>query len=113
MTVETLEANGIEQNNHENPSTENALALKHPAMIYGNRPVEASHLNIVSTYSSVGSNRPVVASGLNISSTITISGARPIAVSGLKVSETYTVMGNRPVASNDIDDPASLMGFLD
>ncbi|OKH18145.1 hypothetical protein NIES593_22455 [Hydrococcus rivularis NIES-593] len=78
-----------------------------------NRPVEASHLKVVSTYSSVGGVRPVVASGMEVSSTLAISGNRPIAASHLKISETYTVMGNRPVASNEIDDPAALMGFLD
>ena len=79
----------------------------------GNRPIEASHLNIVSTYSSVGANRPVVASGMDITGTLTISGQRPIMASHLQVSETYAVMGSRPVASNEIDDPALLMGFLD
>jgi hypothetical protein len=78
-----------------------------------NRPVEASHLKVVSTYTSVGGVRPVVASGMEISSTLAISGNRPIALSHLNISETYSVMGNRPVASNEIDDPATLMGFLD
>lgn len=82
-------------------------------MLPGNRPIEASHLNVVSTYKSVGAARPVVAGGMEISSTLTISGQRPIMVSHLNVSETYTVMGNRPVASNEIDDPALLMGYLD
>jgi len=79
----------------------------------GNRPVEASHLNVVSTYTSVGGMRPVTASGMEVSGTLAISGNRPIAASHLQVSETYTVMGSRPVASNEIDDPATLMGFLD
>ncbi len=81
--------------------------------IPGNRPVEASHLKIISTYTSVGGQRPVVASGMDIKSTLTISGSRPIVASHLHISETYAVMGNRPVASNEIDDPATLMGFLD
>jgi hypothetical protein len=50
---------------------------------------------------------------MEISSTLAISGNRPIALSHLHISETYTVMGNRPVASNEIDDPETLMGFLD
>lgn len=79
----------------------------------GNRPIEASHLKVVSTYSSVGATRPVVASGMEIKGTLTISGQRPIMASHLQVSDTYTVMGNRPVASNEIDDVAILMGFLD
>lgn len=99
-----------------------ALSVKDPSStshlvkmgtLPGNRPVEVSHLKIVSTYSSVGSLRPVVASGIDFKDSITISGNRPIAVSHLHVSETYVVMGNRPVASNEIDDPAMLMGYLD
>ncbi|WP_013323236.1 hypothetical protein [Gloeothece verrucosa] len=87
--------------------------IKHTDTLPGGRPIEASHLKVVSTYNSVGAARPVVASGMEIKGTLTISGDRPIAASHLVISETYTVMGNRPVASNEIDDPASLMGFLD
>ena len=87
--------------------------ITEPGLLPGNRPVEASHLKVVSTYKSVGAARPVVAGDMEISSTLTISGQRPIMVSHLQVSETYTVMGNRPVAPNDIDDPALLMGYLD
>jgi hypothetical protein len=83
------------------------------ALLPGNRPIEAGHLNVVSTYSSVGGERPVVSSGMDIVGTLTISGNRPIAASHLHISETYAVMGNRPVASNEIDDPTTLMGFLD
>lgn len=89
------------------------LHFKEDEMLPGGRPVEVSHLKVVSTYSSVGSARPVVSSGMEVSSTLAISGNRPIALSHLHISETYTVMGNRPVASNEIDDPETLMGFLD
>jgi uncharacterized protein (UPF0303 family) len=82
-------------------------------LLPGNRPIEAGHLNVVSTYSSVGGERPVVSSGMDIVGTLTISGNRPIAASHLHISETYAVMGNRPVASNEVDDPTTLMGFLD
>jgi hypothetical protein len=67
----------------------------------------------VRTYSSVGSNRPVTKSGIAVSNTLAISGNRPIALSTLNVSDTYVVMGNRPVASNEIDDPTTLMGYID
>ena len=87
--------------------------ITEPGLLPGNRPVEASHLKIVSTYKSVGAARPVAAGDMEISSTLTISGQRPFMVSHLQVSETYTVMGNRPVAPNEIDDPALLMGYLD
>ncbi|MGK7875890.1 MAG: hypothetical protein AB4426_22100 [Xenococcaceae cyanobacterium] len=84
-----------------------------PSQLPGNRPVEASHLKVVNTYSSVGGARPITAGEMEISSTLTVSGNRPIAVSHLKISETYSVMGNRPVASNEIDDPSTLMGYID
>ena len=124
MTVENLEANGnhsAEEHTEEKAidSNENkgretlALSVNKGTLLPSNRPVEPSHLEIVSTYSSVGSARPVVKSGMKVSSTLTISGSRPIAVSTLNVSETHAIMGNRPVASNEIDDPASLMGYLD
>ncbi len=87
--------------------------MKSPTGLPGNRPVEASHLHIIGTYSAVGGSRPITTNGIEVSSTMTISGNRPIAVSHLAISEMYSVMGNRPVASNEIDDPTALMGFLD
>lgn len=92
-----------------------ALSVKEPAKLGlpQNRPVEPSHLKVTSTYRSVGGDRPVTTGAIEISSTMTISGNRPIATSILQVSDTYAVMGNRPVASNEIDDVALLMGYLD
>ena len=117
MTVENLEANGIntqEENKADNEGQKTlALSVPHKTLLPGNRPIEPSHLQVVSTYSSVGSARPVTKSDIKVSNTIVISGNRPITLSTLQVSETYTVMGNRPVASNDIDDPLTLMGYLD
>ncbi|NJL83181.1 MAG: hypothetical protein HC890_09920 [Chloroflexaceae bacterium] len=133
MTVENLEQNG-NQNPEENQGEHrqdnemvalsvqsNAgqamqplkLKLREHSSLPGQRPVEASHLKIVDTYSSVGSQRPVTASTMEVARTLSISGNRPIAASHLNVSQTYTVMGNRPVASNEIDDPTNLMGYLD
>ena len=77
-----------------------------------NRPIQPSSLEIVHTYSSVGSNRPVSKGTIDFSSSIAISGNRPIAASTLQVSESY-IMGNRPIASNESDDTDSLMGYLD
>ncbi|MBE9204113.1 hypothetical protein IQ218_12535 [Synechocystis salina LEGE 06099] len=76
-----------------------------------NRPIEASKLHVVSTYGSMGATRPVGASTMEVSSTMTVSGNRPIALSHLHISEITA--GNRPVASNEIDDPNTLMGYLD
>lgn len=120
MTVENLEANGNpspeehkEEQSVETKSKETlALSVKPSHLLPNNRPIEPSHLDVVSTYSSLGATRPVVRSGMKISSTMTVSGSRPIAVSTLNVSDTY-ILGNRPVASNDIDDFATLVGYLD
>ena len=99
----------------ENAQESSSVALSVPknTLLPGNRPIEPSHLDVVKTYSSVGSARPVTKSGIEISSTMVISGNRPIALSHLHVSDTLVVMGNRPVASNEIDDVATLMGYLD
>lgn len=76
-----------------------------------NRPIEASKIHVVSTYGSMGATRPVGASTMEVSSIMTVSGNRPIALSHLHISEITA--GNRPVASNEIDDPNTLMGYLD
>ena len=132
MAVKKVGANGNQVQDSESKAEDNpkagskevvALSVKgeekgsdliHQAgFFHGNRPVEASHLKVVGTYTSVGGARPIAASGMEVSGTLTVSGHRPIAASHLKISETYSVMGNRPVASNEIDDPATLMGYLD
>jgi hypothetical protein len=94
---------------------EQALALSTPAKIQlpENRPIEPSHLEIVHTYSSVGSDRPVSKGTVKFNSSLAISGNRPIAASTLQVSDTYIVMGNRPVASNESDETGVLMGYID
>jgi hypothetical protein len=94
---------------------EQALALSKPAKIQlpENRPIEPSHLEIVHTYSSVGSDRPVTKGTVEFTSSMVISGNRPIAASTLQVSDTYIVMGNRPVASNESDETGVLMGYID
>ena len=96
--------------------TEETSALKlatKSELLPGNRPVEPNSLQIVNTYSSVGSLRPVTKSDLEIKHTITLSGNRPIMSSTLDISQEFKIMANRPVASNQIDDPLLLMGFLD
>ena len=123
MSAKDLKNNGSDQED-KNPSAALSvlkeaaegksplkLQLQEHTKLPGHRPVEASHLRVVETFSSVGGRRPIVAGDMEVSSTLTISGRRPIAASHLHVSETY-VMGNRPIASNDIDD-AGIMGYLD
>lgn len=122
MTVENLETNGNKTEEAQNQSTDNSdngdnknLALSvanRGTLLPQNRPIEPSHLEIVHTYSSVGSDRPVSKGTVEFNQSLAISGNRPIAVSTLKVSDTY-IMGNRPVAPNEIDDVANLMGYLD
>ncbi|NEO27595.1 MAG: hypothetical protein F6K03_12055, partial [Kamptonema sp. SIO4C4] len=77
-----------------------------------NRPVESSHLKVFRTYNSMGI-RPVTTSNLNITHSIVLSGNRPVTKGSLMISEQYSVMGNRPVASNEIEDIATLIGYLD
>ena len=89
-----------------------ALSTQPRTMLPQNRPIEPSHIDIVHTYSSVGSDRPVSKGTVEFSSSLVISGNRPIAASTLQVSDSF-IMGNRPVASNESDDTASLMGYLD
>jgi hypothetical protein len=118
MTVENLETNGNQV--HEEEKSENGqnrealtLSVQKGSLLPQNRPIEPSHLQIVSTYDSVGSHRPVTKGTVDFNSSLAISGNRPIAVSTLKISESYNVMGDRPVASNEIDDPSTLMGYID
>jgi hypothetical protein len=90
-----------------------ALSTQPITLLPQNRPIEPSSIEIVHTYSSVGSDRPVSKGTVKFSSSLAISGNRPIAASTLQVSESYIVMGNRPVASNESDETATLMGYLD
>lgn len=90
-----------------------ALSTQPRTLLPQNRPIEPSSLEIVHTYSSVGSARPVSKGTVKFSSSIAISGNRPIAASTLQVSESYVVVGNRPVASNESDETTALMGYLD
>lgn len=89
------------------------LMTRQSTRLPGNRPIEASHLNVVSTYNSLGAMRPITATEGQRVGSMRISGHRPIYASNLTISETYSVMGNRPVASNEIDDPLLLLDYLD
>jgi hypothetical protein len=113
MTVENVDTNGSQVAEAETENHSTALSIQaRNTLLPQNRPIEPSHLEVVSTYSSVGSNRPITKGTVNFNSSLAISGNRPIAVSTLKVSDTH-VLGNRPIASNEIDDPTTLMGYLD
>ncbi|MGK7925198.1 MAG: hypothetical protein AB4290_08120 [Spirulina sp.] len=111
MTVKEAPANKAEDNKTEGEAT-GIQVYQNSFPLPQNRPVEPSHLNVVGTYNSMG-ERPVISSGLEVSSSIVVSGNRPITKSHLAISETYKVMGNRPVAPNDVEDIATLIGYLD
>lgn len=121
MSEENTENNGNQTPETEAQSTGNgekkqALALsvkQQSTLLPQNRPIERSHLQIVDTYSSVGSNRPIAKGTVEFKNSLAISGNRPIAVSTLHISENYSVMGNRPVAPNEVDDVSALMGYID
>ena len=89
-----------------------ALSTQPRSILPQNRPIEPSHLEIVNTYSSVGSNRPVTKGTVDFNSSLAISGNRPIAASTLQVSDSF-IMGNRPIAANESDDTAVLLEYLD
>ena len=89
-----------------------ALSVQPRTLLPQNRPIEPSHLEIVHTYSSVGSDRPVSKGTVKFNNSLAISGNRPIAASTLQVSESY-IMGNRPVASNESDETTALLEYLD
>jgi hypothetical protein len=80
--------------------------------ISGDRPISPSDMEVDHTVNAYGI-RPIGVNTMHVVDNIHQSGIRPIASSGLVISQTYSAMGNRPVASNMIDDPDSIMGFLD
>ncbi len=137
-TVEvTPEGTGTKPPSENPPAQASALqvrpdtpsAIVSTFRVAGDRPVYAGTLAISETYSIAGSlrpvqasrqrvvemmgDRPIMASGLDIRETFHSSGVRPIAAASLAITESYRAMGDRPVASNQIDNPALLMGFLD
>lgn len=90
------------------PVATGTLEVKEGAIL--NRPVSISKLDVKEV---LPGGRPIVASGLEVSSSITVAGNRPIMASTLQVSELGFLPGGRPIASNQIDDPKTLMGYLD
>ena len=111
-TAKTNSSSKAESTKKEAEEQSLALSTQPRTLLPQNRPIEPSHLEVVNTYSSVGSNRPVTKGTVEFSSSLAISGNRPIAASTLQVSDSF-IMGNRPIASNEADDTAVLMGYLD
>ena len=84
------------------------------AMVYMNRPIEHSQLEVAGMLSP---NRPIFKSNtendvalIHLEDAVGALANRPIEASHLQI--TSMVM-NRPIASNEIDNPLTLMGFLD
>ena len=90
------------------------IQVAQSAMIRYNRPVEPSHLEVTGT---LMGNRPIVKTESALSITLIqpedaagVMANRPIAATNLEIT---SMLMNRPVASNQIDDPNTLMGYLD
>lgn len=92
--------------------TQEAVQVHVPTPLPGNRPIDASNLNVLETISAMGEERPIVSSNIQILDIISISGNRPIVSSNLQISGIGMIFGNRPIASNNFDEQ-DLMGYLD
>lgn len=88
------------------------LKISEISNLPGNRPISASNWQVSQTVNVAGL-RPIGSSSLQVSQTVNLMGNRPITLSTLHVSQTMLLSGLRPIASNDIDDSADLMGYLD
>lgn len=94
------------------PIIASGLAVQGTVNVAGIRPIINDGFQAVQEINIMGI-RPIGASQIQIAETVSMMGMRPIAYSGLNITEMMSVAGLRPIASNDIDDSATLMGFLD
>jgi hypothetical protein len=93
----------------------------------GIRPIEASHLAVFGT---ILNGRPILSSSLRVAEMLPggrpiffsdfqgvegaeLPGGRPIMASEAGLLAASTLPGGRPIFSNAIDNPITLMGFLD
>jgi hypothetical protein len=90
------------------------IQVANMAMIMPNRPIEHSDLEVTGT---LMGNRPIVKADSALSVTLIqpeetsgVMANRPISATHLQITG---MMMNRPIASNQIDDPNTLMGFID
>jgi hypothetical protein len=89
-----------------------AIELSNVRTFLANRPIARTDLRVIDSIAIPG-NRPVFASNLQILDTDTLPGHRPIMASNPSLMNANHLLGNRPIASNDVDDPLTLMGYLD
>lgn len=80
--------------------------------ILNNRPIMASNIR-VAEHNVLADRRPIFCSDLVFRDDLTLPGGRPIVASDPRLLEASLLPGGRPIASNEIDDPETLMGFLD
>jgi hypothetical protein len=90
------------------------IQVANMAMIMPNRPIEHSTLEVTGT---LMGNRPIVKADSALSVTLIqpeettgVMANRPISATHIQITG---MMMNRPIASNQIDDPNTLMGFID
>lgn len=128
-TDDAVQSNGHTENAKEETnkkmqstgkSKASALAVKStkgnesdgPRYVLGIRPIEPSHLEVVNT-DTIPGHRPIFASHLQVVDSELLPGHRPIVASDPELLNAQMLMPNRPIASNEIDDPLTLMDFLD
>lgn len=109
------------QSSGKSKSTASALAVKStektedssaPRYYLGIRPIEPSHLEILDI-TTIPGHRPIFASHLQVVNSDLLPGHRPIMASDPELLNAPMLMVNRPIASNEIDDPLTLMDYLD
>lgn len=88
-----------------------AIEVAQPRFLLGNRPIEPTTLKVLDM-TPVG-NRPIFASEIQVVNSDLLPGHRPIMASSADLLNAAMLLGNRPIAANDIDDPLTLMGYLD
>lgn len=88
-----------------------SIEVAQPRFLLGNRPIEPSNLKVMDN-TSVG-NRPIFASELQVVNSDLLPGHRPIMASKTDLLNADMLLGNRPIASNEVDDPLTLMGYID
>lgn len=79
--------------------------------ILNDRPIMATNLRVVEY--AIPGHRPIFASDVVVRDDLTLPGGRPIVASDPHLLEASLLPGGRPIASNEIDDPMTLMGYLD
>lgn len=86
--------------------------IQQPRFVFGIRPIEPSNLEVIDT-DRIPGHRPIFASHLHVIDTDSLPGHRPIVASDPALMHGSMLPGYRPIAANQVDDPQTLMGYLD